>query len=152
MRLSDEASLLDNVTMVSQVTYLFDETIEDNLRIAKPDATQTEIQSACKMASVHDFIMSLSDGYKTRVGALGDNLSAGEKQRLGLARAFLRGSDLILLDEPTSNVDSINEGIILKALKEQKKNKSIILVSHRESTMAVADRVYRVSGGHIYEC
>lgn len=148
----DEASLLDNITMVSQVTYLFDETIEDNLRIAKPNVTQTEIENACKMASVHDFIMSLPDGYKTKVGALGDNLSAGEKQRLGLARAFLRGSDLILLDEPTSNVDSINEGIILKALKEQKKNKSIILVSHRESTMAVADRVYRVSGGHIYEC
>ena len=148
----NEESLLDNATMVSQVTYLFDETIEDNLRIAKPNATQTEIENACKMASVHDFIMTLSDGYKTRVGALGDNLSAGEKQRLGLARAFLRGSDLILLDEPTSNVDSINEGIILKALKEQKKNKSIILVSHRESTMAVADRVYRIEGGRIYEC
>lgn len=148
----DEASLLDNVTMVSQVTYLFDETIEDNLRIAKSDATQTEIEAACRMASVHDFIMSLPDGYKTKVGALGDNLSAGEKQRLGLARAFLRGSDLILLDEPTSNVDSINEGIILKALKQQKQSKSIILVSHRESTMAVADRVYRIEGGRIYEC
>ncbi len=147
-----EESLLDNVTMVSQVTYLFDETIEDNLRIAKPDATQEELEAACKMASVHEFIMSLSEGYKTRVGALGDNLSAGEKQRLGLARAFLRGSDLILLDEPTSNVDSINEGIILKALKRQKQHKSIILVSHRESTMAVADRVYRVDEGKMYEC
>lgn len=147
-----EESLLDNVTMVSQVTYLFDETIEDNLRIAKPEATQGELESACRMASVHDFIMMLPDGYKTRVGALGDNLSAGEKQRLGLARAFLRGSDLILLDEPTSNVDSINEGIILKALREQRKNKCIILVSHRESTMAIADRVYRVDGGRMYEC
>ena len=104
------------------------------------------------MASVHDFIMTLPDGYKTKVGALGDNLSAGEKQRLGLARAFLRGSSLILLDEPTSNVDSINEGIILKALRQQKQNRSIILVSHRESTMAVADRVYRVEKGKIYEC
>ena len=148
----DEASLLDNVTMVSQVTYLFDETIEENLRIANPSASQTEIENACKMASVHDFIMSLSDGYKTKVGALGDNLSAGEKQRLGLARAFLRGSSLILLDEPTSNVDSINESIILKALRQQKQNRSIILVSHRESTMAVADRVYRVEKGKIYEC
>ncbi|MBQ7981621.1 MAG: ABC transporter ATP-binding protein, partial [Oscillospiraceae bacterium] len=147
-----EESLLDNVTMVSQVTYLFDETIEDNLRIAKPEATQGELESACRMASVHDFIMMLPDGYKTRVGALGDNLSAGDKQRLGLARAFLRGSDLILLDEPTSNVDSINEGIILKALREQRKNKCIILVSHRESTMAIADRVYRVDGGRMYEC
>ena len=147
----DGDNLLDNVTMVSQVTYLFDETIEDNLRIAKPDATQEEIEAACKLASIHDFILTLPDGYKTRVGALGDNLSAGEKQRIGLARAFLRGSELILLDEPTSNVDSINEGIILKALKEQKNKKSIILVSHRESTMAIADRIYRVDGGRMYE-
>lgn len=145
-------SLLDNVTMVSQVTYLFDETIEDNLRIAKPDATMEEIENACRLASVHDFILTLPDGYQTRVGALGDHLSAGEKQRIGLARAFLRGSELILLDEPTSNVDSINEGIILKALKEQKRKKSIILVSHRESTMAIADRIYRVEGGRMREC
>lgn len=147
----DSESLLKNVTMVSQVTYLFDETIADNLRIAKPDAAQEEMEAACKMASVHDFIMTLPEGYNTRVGALGDNLSAGEKQRLGLARAFLRGSDLILLDEPTSNVDSINEGIILKALRQQKNKKSIILVSHRESTMAVADRIYRVENGRMCE-
>ena len=147
----DGDSLLDNVTMVSQVTYLFDETIEDNLRIAKPDATQEEIEAACKLASIHDFILTLPYGYQTKVGALGDNLSAGEKQRIGLARAFLRGSELILLDEPTSNVDSINEGIILKALKKQKNKKSIILVSHRESTMAIADRIYRVEGGRMYE-
>ena len=144
-------SLLNNVTMVSQSTYLFEETIEDNLRIAKPDATPEEIENACKMASIHDFIMTLPDGYKTQVGALGDNLSAGEKQRIGLARAFLRGSELILLDEPTSNVDSINEGIILKALKEQKNKKSIILVSHRESTMAIADRIYKVDCGVMTE-
>ena len=144
-------SLLKNVTLVSQSTYLFEETIEDNLRIAKPDATREEIENACKMASIHDFIMTLPDGYKTQVGALGDNLSAGEKQRIGLARAFLRGSELILLDEPTSNVDSINEGIILKALKEQKNKKSIILVSHRESTMAIADRIYKVDCGVMTE-
>ena len=147
-----EPSLLENVTMVSQTTYLFDETIEDNLRIAKPDASQEEIENACRMASIHDFIASLPEGYKTRTGALGDDLSSGEKQRLGLARAFLRGSGLILLDEPTSNVDSINEGIILKALRQQKRSKSIILVSHRESTMAVADRVYRVEKGRMHEC
>ena len=138
------SNLLDNVTMVSQVTYLFDDTIEENLRIARPDATQEELEEACRMASVHDFITTLSQGYKTRVGALGDNLSAGEKQRIGLARAFLSGRELILLDEPTSNVDSINEGIILKALAQQKHKKSIILVSHRESTMAIADRVYKM--------
>lgn len=145
------ANLLDNVTMVSQSTYLFDESIEDNLRIVKPNAAQEELESACKMASVHDFIMSLSEGYKTQVGAMGDNLSAGEKQRIGLARAFLKGSQLILLDEPTSNVDSINEGMILKSLAEQKSKKSIILVSHRESTMAIADRIYRVENGVMTE-
>ena len=138
------SNLLDNVTMVSQVTYLFDDTIEENLRIARPDATQEDLEEACRMASVHDFITTLPQGYKTRVGALGDNLSAGEKQRIGLARAFLSGRELILLDEPTSNVDSINEGIILKALAQQKHKKSIILVSHRESTMAIADRVYKM--------
>ena len=147
----DSDNLLDNVTMVSQTTYLFDETIEENLRIAKPDASREELESACRLASIHDFIMTLPNGYKTLAGALGDNLSAGEKQRIGLARAFLKGSDLILLDEPTSNVDSINEGIILKALKEQKSKKSIILVSHRESTMAIADRIYRADNGQMQE-
>lgn len=147
----DSDSLLENVTMVSQSTYLFEETIEDNLRIAKRDATQDEIEAACRLASIHDFILTLPDGYRTRVGALGENLSAGEKQRIGLARAFLRGSEWILLDEPTSNVDSINEGMILKALKEQKNKKSMILVSHRESTMAIADRIYHVDGGRMYE-
>ena len=147
----NSSNLLDNVTMVSQVTYLFDDTIEENLRIARPDATQAELEEACRLASVHDFITTLPQGYQTRVGALGDNLSAGEKQRIGLARAFLSGRELILLDEPTSNVDSINEGIILKALAQQKHKKSIILVSHRESTMAIADRVYKVADGEIEE-
>ena len=144
-------SLLKNVTMVSQSTYLFDMSIEDNLKIAKQNATQAELEEACKMASIHDFIVSLPMGYETQVGALGDKLSAGEKQRIGLARAFLRGSELILLDEPTSNVDSINEGIILKALAEQKSKKSIILVSHRESTMAIADRIYKVENRSLTE-
>lgn len=144
-------SLLENVTMVSQTTYLFDESIEENLRIARPDATKEELEQACRMASVHEVIKKLPEGYQTKAGMLGDRLSAGEKQRIGLARAFLRGSKFILLDEPTSNVDSINEGIILKALKEQKQDKCIILVSHRESTMAIADRIYRVEDGRMYE-
>ena len=142
-------NLLDNVTMVSQSTYLFDDTIAGNLRIAKPEATDEELIEACKKASIHDFIMNLEDGYNTKVTMLGDNVSAGEKQRIGLARAFLSGSELILLDEPTSNVDSINEGIILKSLQEQKGKKSIILVSHRESTMAIADRIYHIDKGRI---
>lgn len=140
-------NLLDNVTMVSQITYLFDDTIENNIKIAKADATMEEIEEACKKASIHNFISNLPQGYQTTVGSLEDNLSAGEKQRIGIARAFLSGSKLILLDEPTSNVDSINEGIILKALKEQKKEKTIIMVSHRESTMSIADTVYRVQDG-----
>ncbi|MDE7071634.1 MAG: ABC transporter ATP-binding protein/permease [Clostridia bacterium] len=142
-------SLLSNVTMVSQSTYLFDDTVEENLRLAKEDATPQEMQEACKKASVHDLIMSLPEGYSSRVGLSGDNLSAGEKQRIGLARAFLSGSKLILLDEPTSNVDSINEGIILQSLADQRKDKCIILVSHRLSTMAIADRVYTIKDGII---
>lgn len=145
------ASLLDNVTMVSQSTYLFDDTIEENLRVARRDASMEEIVDACKKASIHDFIMSLDGGYKSNVGQAGDKLSAGEKQRIGLARAFLRGSKLVLLDEPTSNVDSINEGIILKSLADRRKDICIILVSHRESTMSIADRVYRIQDGKISE-
>lgn len=140
-------SLTDNVAMVSQSTYLFDESIADNLRIAKYDATDEELKEACRKASVHEFIESLPEGYDTKVGALGDNLSAGEKQRIGLARAFLHDGRLILLDEPTSNVDSINEGMILKALRDCRSDKAIILVSHRESTMAIADRVYKIEKG-----
>ena len=140
-------SLTDNVAMVSQSTYLFDESIADNLRIAKYDATDEELKEACRKASVHEFIEALPDGYDTKVGALGDNLSAGEKQRIGLARAFLHDGRLILLDEPTSNVDSINEGMILKALKDCRSDKAIILVSHRESPMAIADRVYKIEKG-----
>lgn len=143
------SSLLDNVTLVSQKTYLFDDTIKENIKIAKYDATDEEIIEAAKKASIHEFIESLPDKYDTKVGQLGDNLSAGEKQRIGLARAFLSNAPLILLDEPTSNVDSINEGIILKSLKDQKENKSIILVSHRESTTAIADRIYRIKDGII---
>lgn len=143
------SSLLDNVTLVSQQTYLFDDTIKENIKIAKYDATDEEIIEAAKKASIHEFIESLPDKYDTKVGQLGDNLSAGEKQRIGLARAFLSNAPIILLDEPTSNVDSINEGIILKSLKDQKENKSIILVSHRESTTAIADRIYRIKDGII---
>lgn len=145
------SSLLDNVTLVSQSTYLFNDTIENNLRIAKSDATKEEIIEACKKASIHDFIFSLDEGYNTKVGGDRNNISAGEKQRIGLARAFLRGSNLILLDEPTSNVDAINEGIILKALKEKKENCGIILVSHRESTMSIATKIYRIDKGLIKE-
>lgn len=144
-------SLLKNVTLVSQNPYLFDATIAENLRVAKPDATLEELKNACKMASIHQFIESLPERYNTKVVSMGDNISAGEKQRLGIARAFLRQSPLILLDEPTSNVDAINEGMILESLVKQKANKSIILVSHRESTMSIADTVYKIEAGKIHK-
>ena len=140
-------SLLDNATLVSQSTYLFDQTVEENLRLAKPSATQQELEEACRKASIHDFILTLPHGYQTRVGALGDRLSAGERQRLGLARAFLHDGPLLLLDEPTSNVDSLNESIILQAISQHRQDKCILLVSHRASTIAIADRVYAIQDG-----
>jgi len=142
-------SLKKNVVMVSQSTYLFDDTVRGNLKIAKPDATDEELKNACMSAGIYDFILKLKDGFDTKIGAGGVSLSAGEGQRLGLARAFLSDAKLILLDEPTSNVDAINEGIILKALKEQKSKRSIVLVSHRESTMAICDRIYKMENGKI---
>ena len=136
-------------SFVTQETHLFHDSIKNNLRIAKLDATQEEIEEACKKASVHDFIMSLPKGYDTLVGELGDTLSGGERQRLGLARAFLHDSDLLLLDEPTSNLDSLNEAVILRSLREEKENKTVVLVSHRASTMRIADRSYSVEHGRI---
>ena len=129
---------------VTQETHLFHDSIANNIAIAKPGASREEIMEAAKKASIHDFIMTLPEGYDTEVGELGDTLSGGEKQRIGIARAFLHECPLILLDEPTSNLDSLNEGIILKSLKEFAKEKTIVLVSHRDSTMNVADSVYEM--------
>lgn len=136
--------LRDMESYVTQETHLFHTTIANNIGIAKQDATREEIMEAAKKASIHDFIMQLSKGYDTEVGELGDTLSGGEKQRIGIARAFLHDAPFMLLDEPTSNLDSLNEGIILKSLKEARENKTILLVSHRKSTMTVADTVYSV--------
>ena len=142
-------SLRDNESLVTQETHLFHDSIRNNLRIAKLDATDDEIISACKKASVHDFIMTLKDGYDTKIGELGDTLSGGERQRLGIARAFLHNAPVMLLDEPTSNLDSLNEAIILKALREEKQDKTVVLISHRQSTMRIADRVYSVEHGRM---
>ena len=144
-------SLYRNVTMVSQSTYLFDATIAENLRIAKPDATDEELMAALRMASAEELVQALPEGLSTPAGLLGGRLSMGERQRIGLARAFLSGCPLILLDEPTSNVDSINEGVILRALLKHRRGRTIILVSHRASTMAVADRVYKMENGQMEE-
>ena len=142
-------NLRDLESFVTQETHLFRDSIANNLRIAKLDATHEEIQAACKKAAVHDFIMSLPKGYDTPVGELGDTLSGGERQRLGLARAFLHDAPFLLLDEPTSNLDSLNEAVILKSLREEREGKTVVLVSHRLSTMRIADKVYSVEHGRM---
>ena len=134
---------------VTQETQLFHDSISNNISLAKPNATKEEIVQAAKKASIHDFIMTLPHGYDTEVGELGDTLSGGEKQRIGIARAFLHDSKMILLDEPTSNLDSLNEGIILKSLKESSGDKTVVLVSHRTSTMNVCDEVIEMDNGRI---
>ena len=141
--------LRDLESYVTQETHLFHDSIANNIAIAKPGATREEIKKKKKKASINDFIMTLPKGYDTEVGELGDTLSGGEKQRIGIARAFLHDSPLLLLDEPTSNLDSLNEGIILKSLKEDKANRTVVLVSHRTSTMKVADVVYEMENGRV---
>ena len=135
--------------LVTQETHLFRDSIRNNLLIARPDATDAQLVEACKKASVHDFIAALPQGYDTPVGELGDTLSGGERQRLGLARAFLHDAPFLLLDEPTSNLDSLNEAVILRALEQEHGNRTVVLVSHRASTMGIADTVYSVENGRV---
>ena len=143
------SNLREMESYVTQETVLFHDSIANNIAIGKPGAAREEIMEAAKKASIHDFIMSLPKGYDTEVGELGDTLSGGEKQRIGISRAFLHDAPFILLDEPTSNLDSLNEGIILKSLKEGKGDKTVLLVSHRKSTMNLADVVYEMDNGRI---
>lgn len=156
IKISDEdvskintSNLRNMESFVSQETHLFHDSIKNNLLIAKLDASDEEIVEACKKAAIHDFILTLPKGYDTLVGELGDTLSSGQKQRIGLARAFLHDAPFMLLDEPTSNLDSLNEGIILKAINEEKEDRTIVLVSHRQSTMRIVDNVYCVEHGRI---
>lgn len=143
------ASLRDNMAYITQQTYIFNDTIEENIRLAHRSATQKQIIEAATQASIHDFIMSLPEGYQTKMTGLGGNLSDGEKQRIGIARAFLHNASIILLDEPTSNLDSLNEAIILQSLRNVKADKLIILVSHRQSTMAICDQVIGIENGRM---
>ena len=136
--------LRDLESYVTQETHLFHDSIANNIAIGKPGATREEIMEAARKASIHDFIMRLPKGYDTEAGELGDTLSGGEKQRIGIARAFLHDSPFLLMDEPTSNLDSLNEGIILKSLRESAEEKTVVLVPHRKSTMNVADVVFEM--------
>ena len=135
------SDLRDIESYMTQETVLFKDTIANNIRIAKLGASDDEVVEACKKASLHEFIMSLPDGYETQVGELGETLSGGERQRIGLARAFLHNAPFMLLDEPTSNLDSLNEAVILKSLREGSAGKTIALVSHRKSTVRIADEI-----------
>lgn len=137
----DTIKLREHISYVTQETFLFQDTIENNIKVAKEDATREEVIEAAKKASIHEFITSLPEGYDTKLSELGDSVSGGERQRIGIARAFLHDAKMILLDEPTSNIDSLNEGMILKSLLEERKDKTIILVSHRKSTMSIADEL-----------
>ena len=149
VRQTATAQLRDTESYVTQETQLFHDSIANNIAIGKPGASREEIIEAAKKASLHDFVMTLPKGYDTEVGELGDTLSGGEKQRIGVARAFLHDAPFLLLDEPTSNLDSLNEGIILKSLKESCRQKTVVLVSHRKSTMNLADKVYTMDNGRI---
>jgi thiol reductant ABC exporter CydC subunit len=134
---------------VEQDTVLFHDSIRANLLIAKPDATDAEVRHACEQASILGFIESLPEGFDTEVGELGDTLSGGERQRLGLARAFLHDAPFVLLDEPTSNLDALNEGAVLKALDAQHGKRTVLLVSHRPSSLAIADEVISLDQGRV---
>ena len=135
------ANLRNMESFVTQETHLFHDSIKNNIRIAKLNATDEEIKAACQKASVHEFIMTLPQGYDTQVGELGDTLSGGERQRIGLARAFLHDAPFMLL--------SLNEAVILRSLHEERNGKTVVLVSHRESTMRIADKIYSVEHGRM---
>ena len=143
------ACLRDLESYMTQETHLFKDTIANNIRIARLDASDAEVEEACRKAAIHDFIMTLPKGYDTPVGELGETLSGGERQRIGLARAFLHGAPFLLLDEPTSNLDSLNEAVILRSLRQEAAGRTVVLVSHRASTMRIADETYSVENGRV---
>jgi ATP-binding cassette subfamily C protein len=149
VRFLNTASLRKLQGFVTQETSLFHATIGENIKIARPEAPEEEVIAAAKKASLHDFVMTLPQAYDTEVGELGSTLSGGERQRIGLARAFLHDADILLLDEPTSNLDSLNEAIILKAIKESREKKIVLLVSHRQSTLGITEKTWRMEDGRL---
>lgn len=153
LELSDitKESLYKSVTIFNQTTYLFNDTIRNNLLIANEDATDSDMFKALEKASLSDFILNLKDGLDTVIKEDSDNISLGEKQRLGLARVFLRKPKLLLLDEPTSNIDALNESIILNSLKKHQDDMTIILISHKESSLKIANKIYSLKDGVLYD-
>ena len=149
VRSIDTADLRELESYVTQETYLFHDTIANNIGIARPGARRADIVDAAQKAALHDFIASLPQGYDTQVGELGDTLSGGQRQRIGIARAFLHDAPFLLLDEPTSNLDSLNEGAILKSLKEQQGRRTVVLVTHRASTLGIADHTFEMNTGRV---
>ncbi|MGM9530533.1 ABC transporter ATP-binding protein [Intestinibacter sp.] len=137
-------TLRKSQTLVSQDTFLFNDTILNNIKMGDKNATYDDVVNAAKKASIHEFIMKLPKGYDTNVGELGGNLSSGEKQRLSIARAFLRDSDILILDEPTSNLDTLNEASILKSIDDECQDKTIVMVSHRKSSSAICNKRFEL--------
>jgi len=138
------ASLRKQQTLVEQETYLFNDSILNNLRLGQQQASLDEVKNACQKAAIHEFIEGLPAGYATNIGELGSRLSSGERQRLGLARAFLHNGEVLILDEPTSNLDALNEGAVLKSLSAYNQAKTLIMISHRQSSTAICEQVYRI--------
>lgn len=144
-------SLLTNISEVFQKVYLFADTIENNIKFGNPAASHNEVVKAAQKACCHDFIMSLPDGYDTVIGEGGATLSGGEKQRISIARAILKDAPIIILDEATSSVDPENENLLMGAISELTKNKTVIMIAHRLKTVRNADQIFVLSGGHIVQ-
>ena len=149
VRRANTASLRETQGYMTQETHLFAGTIGENILLAKPSASPEELAEACRKAALSGLIERLPRGLDTPVGELGETLSGGERQRIGLARVFLHDAPFVLLDEPTSNLDSLNEAAVLRALSEGRGDKTVVLVSHRASTAAIADVEYTVDRGRL---
>ena len=144
-------SLMRNFSFVFQKVYLFEDTIANNIRFGEPDAPMEKVINAAKKARCHDFIMSLPDGYDTVIGEGGASLSGGEKQRISIARAIMKDSPVIILDEATANVDPENEAELTKAIEELTREKTIIMIAHRLKTVEHADKIIVIDGGKIVQ-
>lgn len=145
-------SLLKNFAIVFQNVYLFEDTVENNIRFGRPDASEDEIIAVAKKACCHDFIMTLPDGYQTKIGEGGSSLSGGEKQRISIARAILKDAPIVILDEATASVDPENEQELQKAIRELTKGKTILMIAHRLSTVRTADQIIVLENGRIVQC